>query len=327
VYTKKGAGLADILKRKNITRISVVEVGFGIFWKDIGLFFQPRMDAYIFHGPMVPFLFAPKNYFVILHDLAYKYIFTTSLKEKIKRYTMDMLTRGAFRRAKKVISVSDATKYDLVRFFGVSFEKIQTIYQGFEHIQIKAGTPIREITEPFFLFIGTIKERKNVLSVIRAFALYKKRNEDKQMLVIVGKQNKNNPYVQSLYEEIRKHSLDKSVIFTNHISDAERTYVYAHADALVFPSLLEGFGIPVLEAMSARVPVITSNTGALAEVAGDAALLVDPRDVEDISAAMETLVKNRELRDQYIKKGIERIRLFDWSNTARAIERLVIDCS
>ena len=327
VYTKKGGGLRAVLQKHRITRISVVEVGFGKFWKDIGLFFQPRMDAYIFHGPMVPLWFAPKNYFVILHDLAYKYIQTASVREKIKRRVMDFLTLKALQRAKKVISVSDATKRDLIRFFGAPPEKIETIYQGFWRVRTEEAAPVHGVKEPFFLFIGTLKERKNVLSIIRAFAVYKKRNRDNRTLVLAGKHDEASPYVRLLHKEIAKRHIDESVIFTNHISDAERAYLYMHADALVFPSLIEGFGIPILEAMSCGVPVLTSNAGALAEVAGDAALLVDPKSVDDIARGMEAMVSRNDLREACIRKGMERIRLFDWSNTARALEGLIINTS
>lgn len=327
VYTKKGAGLRDALEKHRITHIPVVEVGFGKFWKDIGLFFQPRMDAYLFHGPMVPLCFAPKNYFVILHDLAYKYIHTASVREKLKRRLMDFLTQKALRRAKKVISASDATKRDLVRFFGAPPEKIETIYQGFWRIRAEEAAPVPGVKKPFFLFIGTLKERKNVLSILRAFAAYKKRHRDNRMLVLAGKHDHASPYVRLLHEEIAKRHIDESVLFTDHISDAQRAYLYLHADALVFPSLIEGFGIPILEAMSCGVPVLTSNAGALAEVAGGAALLVDPQSVDDIARGMDALASQNELREACVRKGMERIGLFDWSNAARALERLMIDAS
>lgn len=327
VYTKKGTGLAAILKENSIFNIDVVEVGFGKFWKDIGLFFTSRADAYIFNGPIVPVFFAPKNYFVILHDFAYKHIKMSTLREKLKHIMIDMLTRKALYRAKKIITVSDATKHELVKFFGGNLNNIKTIYPGFRKVCLTKEELVSGINAPYFLYVGTLKERKNVLSLVEAFLLYKKEKKDTTMLVIVGKKNMKNPYVRKLYNTVERGNSINDVIFTGHISDAQISYIYKNAVALVFPSLLEGFGFPVLEAMSCGLPVITSNTGSLAEISGDAAALVDPLNVVEITAAMKKIVDDELFKTKLITSGLKRAQMFNWSTTAQELVQFVINGS
>lgn len=327
VYVKKGTGLAAILKENDILNVDVIEVGFDKFWKDIGLFFAPRADAYIFNGPVVPFCFAPKNYFVILHDFAYRHIQPRTKQEKFKALVMDFLTRKAIQRARKIITVSETTKYQLVELFGEDPKHIATVYPGFKRVCHIREEPVPGVNEPYFLYIGTLKERKNVLSVIKAFSRYKKDRKDNFTLVIVGKKNLADPYVRKLFDLIEKESLTDSIIFTGHISDAQISFVYQHARALVFPSLLEGFGFPVLEAMSCKVPVITSNTGSLKEVCQDAAILINPLAVAEITAAMKQIADDEELRAKLVANGLKRADTFHWSRTAQKLQQLVVDNS
>lgn len=325
VYTKKGTGLETILKKNNIFNIDVVEVGFGKFWKDLGIFFAPRVDAYIFNGPIVPVFFAPKNYFVILHDFAYKYIRLNTWREKMMSIIMDILTHKLVHRAKKVITVSDTTKQELIKLFGGDKEKIKTIYPGFKQICKTAEESTAEVVGPYFLYVGTLKERKNALSVVRAFSLYKKNRSDRSRLVIVGKKNLANPYVRKLLEVVDREGIINDVIFTGHISDGQLSSIYKHAIALVFPSLIEGFGFPILEAMDCGVPVITSKISSLAEIGGDAALLVDPLNIGELEEAMKKIVDNEQLRKELISKGINRSKIFSWQKTAQELQQLIIN--
>lgn len=327
VYIKKGTDFAKILLDNGIANVDLVEVGFGKFWKDLGLFFAPRADVYVFNGPIVPFFFAPENFFVILHDFAYRHIKPGSRKEWLKSWLIDVLTRKAINRAKKVITVSNATKKDLMELYGVDSSRIVTIYPGFRSICSHGGESVPLINLPYFLYVGTLKERKNVVSVIKAFSLYKQQRKDNFTLVIVGKVNMENPYVRELYHYIEENNLTDSVIFTGHITDAQMSFVYQHASILVFPSLLEGFGFPVLEAMSCGLPVVTSNNGSLAELSGEAAILVDPLDIEEIAKAMKKIVDDHGFRMKLVASGLERVKIFNWTKTASELERLVVNNS
>lgn len=325
VYIKKGTGFAGVLKENNILNVGVVEAGFGKLWKDFGLFFAPRAEAYIFNGPLIPFCFKPKNYFVILHDFAYKHIQVFTKQEKVKAKLIDFLTHKAVRRAKKIITVSNTTKDELIKLFGAKAEQVVTIYPGFRQICSLKAEPVLGVSQSYFLYVGTLKERKNVVSVIQAFSQYKKNQEDNSTLVIVGKKNLENSYVKKLVRLAEERGVADSVFFTGHISDAQMSFVYSHAMALVFPSLIEGFGFPVLEAMSCGVPVITSNIGSLAEVSGNAALLVDPLNIAEITAAMKKIVDDKNFKTGLVADGFKRARMFSWSKTAQELEQLVVD--
>ena len=172
------------------------------------------------------------------------------------------------------------------------------------------------VPENFFLFAGVLKERKNVLGIVRAFSLFHATHPN-FFLVIAGK--KEGAYYKSVVRLVAELGIDSHVRFMGYVSNEELAYLYAKATALVFPSLIEGFGMPVLEAMHAGLPVVTANTGSLAEVAGDAALLVDPRDPSDIAGALSSLAHDGALRDSLRARGYARAAQFSWEQSARKL--------
>ena len=165
-----------------------------------------------------------------------------------------------------------------------------------------------------------LKARKNVLGVISAFAEFAANHSD-YFLLIAGK--KGGGYFAECEALVEKLNIGDKVQFVGYVTDGQLAALYRKAEALVFPSFIEGFGMPVLEAMSAGLPVITSNTGALAEVADDAALLVDPYNPADIARAMAEYADTPSLRDTYILKGRERVKSFSWSAGAEQFLRLI----
>lgn len=315
VYTSRVSDLDKVLQKENFF-LPVVKVGFGKLWKDVGLFFAPRAEAYFFNGPLVPLFFAPKNYFVLVYDFAYRFFSDNSLKQIIKNKWTDFISNLAFRRAKKIVAISNVTADEIRKFFKVDDNKLITIYLGWTALNQLSQEPVSGLPERYFLFIGTLKERKNVLSVVKAYAKFKEKQITDIGLVIVGKRNENSSYIQKMNAFIRENRLENSVFFTGHTTDNQVAYIYSHTEAMVFPSLLEGFGMPVLEAMSFGIPVITSNVSSLGEVAGNAAILVDPKSVEQIASAMIQIINNVELRGSLIAMGLARIQFFSWDRSA-----------
>lgn len=230
------------------------------------------------------------------------------------------------RRADLLIADSEHTRRDIEALLKIPADRIRVIYpSGHEEFQsqyvpealdaLKATLGIREA---YFLFVGTIEPRKNLRRVIQAFHEFLSRRAErnsKYQLVIVGSQRFARGKV---YDELlQQFVLDSArIVFTGYLSRKDLNLLYNGAIALVFPSLYEGFGIPVLEAMGAGTAVITSKTTSLPEVAGDAGLLVDPEDVGEILGAMESLVENPSLRSSLIEKGKKRLKLFSWKRTA-----------
>lgn len=313
IYTKKGSGLRQLLA--DFSRAQVIELAFGRLWKDIGLFFARKSEVYIFIGQPVPFFFVPKKYAVVVYDFAYRRLPVSTLAGKLTRAVMDWLTRISFRRAQKVIGISQATIDDAVLLYGLDPKKGAVMYPGFFDVSQATSERI-SIPEKYFLCVGTVKKRKNTLRVVESYAAFKN-NHPAYKLVIAGKYDQENEYAKKMFEFIRRHNLNNDVIILGHVRDEQVAYLYQNAFALVFPSLLEGFGYPILEAMSGAVPVITSNSSSLAEVAGQAAILVNPENTAEIELAMNKLAEDSCFREEIIKKGKERVKLFSWERTGR----------
>lgn len=272
------------------------------------------LDAYVFLNPIIPLFFFPKKSIVVVHDFAYLELPNRSLKQKVSALLLYCAHALSLSKATRIVAVSEATKQSVIRHFGITPHKIQVIYNGF--IASREEPAEMPVPEKFFLFAGVLKERKNVAGSIKAFALFTGGNATHKLL-IAGKQD--GVYAESLSRLAHELSVDTRVRFLGYVTNGELAYLYSKAEALVFPSFIEGFGMPVLEAMHAGLPVITSNTGALAEVAGDAALLVDPARPEDIATAMNRVVADPALRAELKEKGLHRAAEFSWDETARRL--------
>jgi len=324
IYTKQGSGLAGSLAGVEHPNFKVIEIGFGSFWKEFGLFFAPKSDIYIFNGQVAPILFSPKNSLVLIYDFAHKYFKVDSLSKKIKNYFMDFSIKLGGIRAKRIISISQATKDEMVKFYNTKAEKIDVMYLGVSGMRDLEQQKINNSVEDFFFFIGTIKERKNVFNIVKAFILFKKQNPQHQhKLFLSGKYNQQSPYIQKMLAYIKETDRQDDVIFLGHATDQEVSFLYHNARALVFPSLLEGFGFPILEAMSCGTPVITSNISSLKEVASSAAIQVNPRDVKEIAQAITSLVEDDDLHRQLTAAGIKRAEEFSWDKTAQRFIEII----
>ncbi len=275
------------------------------------------LDAYVFFTPVIPFFLKPKRSIVFALDFAY-WKMRRSWREKLSAGMLFLLHKYALRRADAVIAISEETKQDVIRLFGVPEERITVIQLSYVPLgEEKEALPV---PDDFFLFAGVLKERKNVAGIIKAFAVFARNNRSYNLL-IAGKQG--GAYAESLTQLARELGVEERVRFIGYVTDGQLAYLYSKARALVFPSLIEGFGMPVLEAMHAGLPVITSSTGALAEVAADAALLIDPRDPAGIAAAMARIATDAELRGVLKEKGLSRSTQFSWQKTAREILEII----
>jgi glycosyltransferase involved in cell wall biosynthesis len=237
--------------------------------------------------------------------------------------------RGSFGRAKrtawrarKVITVSNYSAEDIVSLYGIPRDRIVVIYNGvseqfrpvdqpaaFASLRERLGLP----TDRFILFAGGADPRKNHQTLLRAWA----RRADLlkgYALVIVGDATHR---FGDIYQTARTFELEDRVICPGLLSMDDLRLLYSHATVFVFPSLYEGFGMPVLEAMACGVPVITSNTTALPEVAGDAALLVNPLEVDELADAIVTVIEEPDVAESLRAKGFERVKQFTWERAAQ----------
>lgn len=280
------------------------------------------------HAPDVLFvpahvlpLIHPRASAVTVHDLGY--LSHPEAHAPAGRRYLDWSTRWNARRAAAVLADSQATKTDLVRAYGAREDSIHVVYLGRDEALKQVTDPLRlgsvrakyHLAQRYLLYVGTLQPRKNLERVVQAFARICGRPElaDVQ-LVLAGKKGW---LYDSLFEQVKREGMDSRVIFPGYIPDADLPALLSAATAFVFASLYEGFGIPVLEAGGCGVPVITSNTSSLPEVAGDAALLVDPYDVDAIADAMHRLATDPELAAELRRRGHENVKRFSWDKCAR----------
>jgi glycosyltransferase involved in cell wall biosynthesis len=227
---------------------------------------------------------------------------------------------SAARKSDRILTVSEASKRDILHFFNVPPEKIVVVYNGIdERFSIQPSVEeiarVRErfqLDHGFVLYAGTIKPHKNLVRLIEAFAALRKGEFEELKLLIIGDEISKLP---ALRRAVHSHKLHKHVRFLGFLPDETLAALYRLAAVFVFPSLYEGFGLPPLEAMASGTPVVTSNVSSLPEVAGDAAILVDPYDVSSIVDGVRRVLTDPVLADELRRKGLARARDFSWDRS------------
>lgn len=285
-------------------------LGPGFFWLE-RLRRSSPCDVYVFNTPVMPLFFRPRRSVVLALDFAYKYFPAKTIVGGVRNSAMEYYHGFSLRRADAIIAMSEATKQDIIRFFNIDERKITVGYWGFRPVCSVAPESV-EVGQPFFLFVGVVKERKNVFNIVKGFSEFAPSHPD-HTLVIAG--NARGKYGDMIKAYIMKEGLDRRIMFPGYLSEGQISYLYRHAQSLVFPSLVEGFGFPVMEAMDCGCPVITSNISSLAELgAGGTALLVDPGHASEIAHAMGEIADNEVLRRNLAEAGKKRSAMFRWEN-------------
>ncbi|MDD3190331.1 MAG: glycosyltransferase family 1 protein [Candidatus Pacebacteria bacterium] len=316
LYTKKGSDIDFELP----DNFSLRELEGNFLWTQIVLsleMLKKRIDVLFVPSHSIPFIH-PRKTVLTVHGLEYKNCSECySLKE---RFVIDFNVRVSLRWAKRIIVPSWGTKKDLQRIYGVAEEKIAVVHHGAE----KEKSPVRgdDCDKESFdiLFIGRLEKRKNVLGAVEAFDLFMKKigggaNPDKSIrLVLAGKKGFG-------YEEIEKRisvsPYKNNIRVEGFVSTEKKQELYLSSSLFIFPSFCEGFGIPVLEAMGYGVPVLCSRIPSLAEVAGGAALLVDPANVEEIAHGIEKFYSDEDFKKKMIISGFDNLQKFDWKKCAK----------
>ena len=267
---------------------------------------------------------------ITIHDLGFEHFpeHVPFLVRKFYRY----FTPKYCEKATKILAVSAYTKQDIISTYNIETKKIEVVYNGFDtHLaSLKGGTqpvqaerlvPFRGFRgEPYFIFVGAVHPRKNVLGLLKAFEQFKTSYSHAHQLVIVGRKAWMNKELEDFYEKMQ---FKKEVIWIEKIERADLIQLMQQSLGLVYPSLFEGFGIPIIEAMSLGIPVICSNVSAMPEVAENAALLVRPDNTIEIATAMNELIINDVLRNDLIAKGKTRATHFDWNTSAEKVVDII----
>lgn len=232
------------------------------------------------------------------------------------RHYLNLDYKG-IRKAMRIIAVSQSTKDDLIHCLGIPDKRISVVYEGIDHSFFQPVSH-RIYNHPYILFVGTEHPRKNFTTLLKAFSQLKSELKFKELkLVKVGSGGgQETDFRSQTMEVVENLKLSREVIFTDFVPEADLPAYYSGAEVFVLPSLYEGFGFPVLEAMACGCPVVTSNTSSLPEVVGEAGIMVDPHDTDSLTQAMRRVLTDSELRDNMIRNGLEQSKRFSWEKAA-----------
>ncbi|MDP3143755.1 MAG: glycosyltransferase family 1 protein, partial [Candidatus Omnitrophota bacterium] len=269
-------------------------------------------DAEIFHTSSYD-LAKPKHAKLVLtvHDVIHKVYPAAHSKETIEN--IDRMLKAILPQTSMIITDSQTTKDDFLKWFFFKPDKIKVVYPG---VSGWFCPQEGQEKEPYLLFVGTIEPRKNIKNLIRAFYLLKKEHFLPHKLIIIGMKGWMFEDVFKLVEELK---MGQEIIFKDYVPFEELRFWYSGAEVFIYPSLYEGFGFPIVEAFACGTPVVTSNTSSCAEIGRGAALLVDPQNFGDLSSAILRIIKNTDLKNEMVAKGLDRARQFSWAKTANGI--------
>ena len=283
---------------------------------------REKLDVYHSPANVLPYLYRRPSV-VTVHDLAiYQH---PEWFPKRQKFSTSVLVPRSLQHARQIIAVSEATKSDIIKTFKVSSEKISVIYEGVtkEKCQLMAeGIAYKyDLKLPYILYVGTIEPRKNIERLVKAYkaTVTKHSSLAKYQLVLAGHRGWNSAAVFKLLND---PVWNNRIKYLNYIPHNDKVSLIAGATVFVFPSLYEGFGLPVLEAMSLGVPVLTSNLSSMPEVVGNAALMVNPNSERSIAEGLAKLLKSNVLREQLAQAGLEQSKKFSWSKCARETMRV-----
>jgi glycosyltransferase involved in cell wall biosynthesis len=244
------------------------------------------------------------------------------LRSMVNKVYWKNILKVSSKRADRIIAVSHATKRDIENIFYIPTEKIDVVYEGVDKEYFNVYREQKDVDYfrekynlhgPYLLCVGT-HGYKNIEGVIGTFNIVRKNNQDSVRLVIAG--HKRN-LEDKIFQLVRESGLEEEIIFTGFFPEEDLKYLYQCAELFLFPSFYEGFGLPVLEAFACGTPVVTSRTGSLPEVAGEAGLLVDPNDAEQIASSVLKLLTNRCFKDKKRQEGLKQIEKFSWEEAGR----------
>lgn len=279
----------------------------------------------IFHTQYIAPFWLPKNVKLVLtiHDISFNF-YPQFIKFSDLLF-LKMLIPRSLKMAAKIIAVSDFTKKEIKKYYSIPAKNIVPIHNGVDFdffgqkINQEKLESVRQkynLPKKFILYIGTLQPRKNIPLLIEAVKiLVDNHNLRDTELVIAGNRKAHN-FDSKIDEKIKNYNLQKSVIFPGWVDEKDKPAFYQLAECFVFPSLYEGFGIPIIEAMAAGTPVICSNQPALTEVGRDAILAVDPLNPEKMAAEIYGILTDSTLREKHIEKGRKLARIYSWNKNA-----------
>lgn len=289
--------------------------------------FKNDADIYQFFNFVVPTNISGKV-ITTIHDLTYILYPETMDKKNRERLKKDMI--NTINRADYILTISENSKRDIIKYLNISDDKISVVYPGVDDVYkiilddqyIENVKKKYNINGRYLLYLGTLEPRKNIETIIKSYNHFIKSFDEDIKLVLAGKKGW---LYNSIFNLVSEYGLENDVIFTDYVHDNDKSALYQGAEVFLFPSLYEGFGIPVAEAMASRTPVITSNSSSLPEVAGDSAIIIEPLDYIKISEFIKKILENSSMREKMIENGIKQVEKFNWDKSAEKLKNIYIN--
>lgn len=294
-----------------------------LWWE---LFLKP-CDALLIPAHTIPLLPIRKKTkaIAVVHDVGFKR--WPELYKLIQIWYHEITMRRIKSRADVILTISNFSKQEIIDLYHIDANKIKVVYLGYDSSEYfpQSQEKINQVKEkyniksPYLLYVGRLEKKKNIGNIVKAFVLARSNNEDLKLVFAGAGGNQ--------YEEIKKiiadHKLEQEIILTGYVDQADLPALYSGSLAFIFPTLYEGFGLPILDAMASGTPVITSNTLPHTEVGGEAGIYADPKSPEAISDAIMKVAENDEFRTKVVASGFLRIKEFSWAKTAQEIYKII----
>lgn len=277
----------------------------------LGSMFTPLMlsnairstDADVFYSPsFMPPLSSKIPFVITIHDLMHLFYYS-----KLHKWYYEYIIARLVKKAKKIITVSHFSKRQLIELLGIDERLITVIYNGVDQ-QFLQNKSAHLLDRPYIFYVGNRRQNKNILAMLRAFARAK--ISDEIIFALSGAPD------EEILREAGHLGIDSRIRFLGFIPEEDLPKFYKGALLTFYVSLMEGFGLPILESMASDTPVLTSNLSSLPEIAGSGALCVNPKNIDEIAEGLEQLINNNNLRQYYITEGKKRVNDFQWEHTA-----------
>ena len=292
---------------------------FRLLWTQLVLPFKVKKDDLLYHPFQYISLLCRAKQVITIHDfIPLHYPEVAQHQNKYYKFLMPFLLK----KAHKIICISENTKKDLLNFYDVDDSKVSVIYNGYDDHLFNLNNASKLVLEKYkinynyMIIVGASYYHKNIEIALKAIKDINKNCK----LIIVGKDSQ---YILKLKKLVNELDIEEKVNFIGYVPDEDLPSLYYYSKAFVYPTLYEGFGLPILEAMACGTVVITSNNSSLPEVYGDSALVFKNNDVEDLREKMILLLNDEELRQSLIKKSFKNIKRFSWEKTAKQVYELI----
>ena len=276
----------------------------------------PKCDVFWsphFNLPILPI--KAKKIVATIHDV--NHLTSIAPHSFLKKKYAFLLFHNAVSKANLIFTVSEFSKREILKYTSVNAEKIKVVYCGvdesfFQNTQNKKDL---KLPENYILYVGNVKPHKNLIVLLKAYNSLSNQLKSKFKLVIIGKKEGFITQDKQIEDYIIKNNLQKHIVFTGYVHDIDLPKIYQNASLFVFPSLYEGFGLPVLEAMAARIKVLSSNAASLPEIGGDAVIYFDPLNDKELASKIASIIENPIIWNEFIKKTEFQLAKFTWSKS------------